>query len=223
MNFLSHYYFNRYEHNPSLTFGQLFPDLLKNADKQAQVFPEKHELALSLYPELDFIRAGWAMHIKIDKIFHNLPFFHHHTHALRLKLAPVVENTPIRAFFLAHIGLELLLDHLILVDEKVNEKQLYAELAAVPQSHMILFLEECQYAEIQKFLNFFEQFQQHRYLGMYRNLSQVTQGLLNICRRIWKITITDELREQLTEQLAAYLKILRPVYKSVFEEIEAQL
>lgn len=206
-----------------MTFGQLFPDLVKNADKQAQVFPEKHEAALSQHPELDSIRMGWDMHVKIDKIFHNLPFFHHHTHELRLKLTPIVENTPIRAFFLAHIGLELLLDHLILVEGTVDDQQLYAELAEVPQSHMILFLEACQYSSISTFLKFFEYFQQHRYLGMYSDISQVTQGLLNICKRVWKITNTEELREQLTEQLEAYLEILRPVYKSVFEEIEAQL
>lgn len=219
MNFLSHYYFHRYSHDPELVLGCVLPDFLKNADKTVRLQPEQHELKFLNNPRLESLYAGWTHHVETDRVFHNLPFFYEHTHGLRLILAPVVEDTPIRASFLSHIALELLLDHLLLEDGTVDDTHFYRELKAVDRMATQRFLYLCGMEDSSSFFYFLDQFIAENYLSSYRDLTQVSFALLQICRRIWNISPDAVLKERLAGKLAGYKKIIRPEYMSVFEAI----
>ena len=221
MNFLSHYYFNRFERNPELALGCVLPDLLKNADKTQRLQPERWEVEFLPHPKLKNLYSGWRHHVETDRIFHNLPFFYEHTHGLRLLLGPVVEGTPIRASFLSHIALELLLDHLLLMENAADEGHFYKDLENVDRDAVHRFLLVCGMEDTSVFFTFFDRFLADRYIGYYRELSEVTRALLNICRRVWDTRLGEEKRDLLTEQLKVYSGVLKGNFRQVFDEIDS--
>lgn len=221
MNFLSHYYFNRYEHDPELALGCVLPDLLKNADKDLRIRPEEHELGFLGNPRLQSMYTGWQHHMETDRVFHNLPFFYEHTHQLRLTLAPLLEDTPIRASFLSHIALELLLDHLLLADRVLDEEQFYRYLETADRPTADKFLRICGVGDTQFFFKFLDAFNRARYIARYREVEQVVHALLNICRRLWDFSLPEDGKRSLTIALQAYVRDqLSGLYMKVFDEID---
>lgn len=221
MNFLSHYYFHRYRHDPELVMGCVLPDFLKNTDKTIRLQPELYELQFLNNPRLESLFEGWNHHIETDRIFHNLPFFYTHTQNLRILLAPVVEESPIRASFLSHISLELLLDHLLLVEGLADEKHFYAELEAVDRQMVDKFLKICGMENTTPFFDFLDRFIQHHYLSSYRDMKQVAFALIQISRRVWQLQSDDDLQAGIAKALTTYLATLQPVFREVFDEIES--
>lgn len=74
MNFLSHYYFDRDINNCYHILGIVLPDLLKNADKNIILHPEKLH-----HPDknINSIIAGWNKHLAstvISTLLIFLPF-----------------------------------------------------------------------------------------------------------------------------------------------------
>lgn len=221
MNFLSHYYFHRYRHDPELVMGCVLPDFLKNTDKTIRLQPELYELQFLNNPRLESLFEGWNHHIETDRIFHNLPFFYTHTQNLRILLAPVVEESPIRASFLSHISLELLLDHLLLVEGLADEKHFYAELEAVDRQMVDKFLKICGMENTTPFFDFLDRFIQHHYLSSYRDMKQVAFALIQISRRVWQLQSDDALQAGIAKALTTYLATLQPGFREVFDEIES--
>jgi|SRR5690606_5345461 len=220
MNFLSHYYFNRYSRDPELVAGCVLPDLLRNADKSARIRPEQHELSFLHHPRLQQLYAGWQQHIETDRRFHDLPFFYEYTHRLRLVLGPILEGTPIRASFLSHIALELLLDHRLLVDQVLDEEHFYQCLEAADRPTVDRFLHLCGLSETLFFFEFFDAFNRARYVGRYRDVEQVGHALLNICRRLWDFQLPEAHRLRMVEALETQAHGLAGEYMKVFDEIE---
>jgi len=70
MNFLSHFYFERFATNPERIVGGLLPDLLKNADKSFMLKPRQYEDELLNNPLLEQMYIGWNRHIEVDRLFH---------------------------------------------------------------------------------------------------------------------------------------------------------
>lgn len=220
MNFLSHYYFNRYSRDPELVLGCVLPDLLKNADKDIRIRPEAFELSFLNNPRLQSIYKGWQQHMETDRLFHNLPFFYEHTHRLRLALAPLVDETPIRASFLSHIGLELLLDHCLLVDGGVDEEPFYVFLEAADRDTVDRFLRICGLEDTDFFFRFFDAFNRARYIERYKAIEQIMHALLNICRRLWDFQLTTDRKAALIDTLEVYADQLFGEYMQVFEQID---
>ena len=108
MNFLSHFYFDRNNRDPNFVMGSILPDLVKNTRKDWNFHPQK-DANLYSSPELASLLKGWKRHLEIDKHFHSSAFFSAHTLAIRTAIGPVLENSPIRPSFIAHIALELML------------------------------------------------------------------------------------------------------------------
>jgi acyl carrier protein phosphodiesterase len=220
MNFLSHFYFERHQPSPERVLGVLLPDLLKNADKQINLHPGRLPVESFHHPKINLIWEGWMRHVFADKVFHNLPFFFEHTHALKLKLQPLLIDTPIRPSFLSHIGLELLLDHLLLSEQDVQAEALYDALEKVDQTALDRFLRLCGIKNTQFFFDYMKNFMRHRYVSSYRDLDQVAYALIQICKRLWKFDPDQIEMEKLTIVLEQYAETLRPHYRLVFREME---
>lgn len=218
MNFLSHFYFERKVNDSHRTLGAVLPDLLRNMDRDIHIFPEKNKKKYIYDKKLAQILKGWSRHIAIDKFFHNNIFFLEKTQELKAYLSPVVNNTPIRASFLSHITLELLLDRLLLKNNWLHENDFYQQLADVDKQSLQIFLELSGIEDPTYFIAYFNSFTADRYLGSYRNMAKLTYALDQICKRFWPSGLSDEKKAQLTEALTSYEEELAQNFKVIFNE-----
>jgi len=223
MNFLSHYYFDSTNTNAYQVVGSLLPDLVKNATKNHNIYPEKLDQNLFNNQNHSYILQGWKKHLLVDKFFHSSDFFTHHQHQLKLQLTPILLSSPIKPFFLAHIGLELLLDSLLIAENKIDVEQLYLQLNQVDEFELISFLEIAQLKDNDTFLNFYHFFKNEKYLETYAHTDKISYALKRICMRIWETPMNHNQEIQLTQILNAYKIKLSQDFIFIFETIAAKL
>ncbi|MCJ8209287.1 hypothetical protein MUY27_06175 [Mucilaginibacter sp. RS28] len=220
MNFLSHYYFDRKTSDCYHVLGTVLPDLLKNADKHTSLHPEK-----LIHPDknINSLIGGWKKHLEVDRHFHSSTFFKYHSHQLKLNLLPALEGSPVKPFFLGHVGIELILDNLLLTNNLVNAGDFYDQLNDCNEEVIYRFLSFAGMRNPEIFLSFFDGFKRSRYLFSYAESSQVAYALKRICMRVWQSPFTPEQEEQLTQLVAAYRLEVQPVFMEIFDLIQAAL
>ena len=223
MNFLSHFYFDRFNSNANVVMGVVLPDLVKNASKEANLYPQKNEFLFFGNPDEEALLAGWKRHLAVDLLFHSSEFFLEKTTELKHLIIPVVENTAVRPSFLAHIGLELLLDHLLIEHNLVQVNQFYDNLSDVKKESLSDFLEHCKLKNPDVFFKFLEQFISSKYLLSYQKLENISYALNRICMRLWPQTLNEHQLNQLTYQLAVFKGILEKDFITIFQYIETRL
>jgi len=223
MNFLSHFYFDRSNTNPNVVLGVVLPDLIKNASKESNLYPQKNEFLFSGNPDEEALLEGWKKHLAVDLFFHSSPFFLEKTTELKHLIIPVVENTFVRPSFLAHIGLELLLDHLLIEHNLIQVHQFYDNLNAVNKESLDDFLKHCKLKEPVVFYKFLEQFISSKYLLSYQKLENISYALNRICMRLWPKTLNEEQVSQLTFQLSIFKTVLEKDFITIFEYIDDKL
>ena len=220
MNFLSHFYFERYATQPERVLGSLLPDLLKNVDKSYIFHPQKQEEQFFLHPQAQAISEGWYRHVEVDKLFHSSEFFLEHNHVLRKQLEPVLEGLPIRASFMAHIAIELLLDHLLIQHELVNVSRLYEHLEHVNLSTLRFYLKTLGVADVEGFMDFYDKFLSWRYIFEYKEVEKISNPLFNISKRIWTFETQPSQHEALTEVLINYRDNQLTNFKEIYMYIQ---
>jgi hypothetical protein len=223
MNFLSHFYFERFATNPERIVGGLLPDLLKNADKTFVLKPRQYEDELLDNPLLEQLYIGWNRHIEVDRLFHNSTYFFHHTHQLKLQIQSSLQGLPIRPSFMAHIALELLLDHILTQQKAVSIDKFYAAMSQVNEDAVRKFLKINQLSDIPKFDKFYHQFIDWKYIYDYAHIEKIAGALFNICKRLWQFEVQEHQRELLTEQLISYLQHHMADYQEIYQYIHYKL
>ena len=223
MNFLSHYYFDRNTSDPNQVLGSVLPDLVKNANKLWNLHPEKKKEEFSQSYHLTSILCGWRRHIFVDNYFHNSDFFKEHTRKIRTAIAPILEDSPVRSFFMAHIALEVMLDSLLLTFELVNADDFYGHLNQSHRPSITRFLEINELEDTPRFLHFFDKFIEANYLNSYRETQNVMFALNRVCMRIWENPLNDIQKLQLTDILIDYLKHLELSFMNIFDDIDLRL
>ncbi|PUV21331.1 MULTISPECIES: ACP phosphodiesterase [Sphingobacterium] len=223
MNFLSHFYFERFATNPERIVGGLLPDLLKNADKTFVLKPRQYENELLDNPLLEQLYIGWNRHIEVDRLFHNSTYFFHHTHQLKLQIQSSLQGLPIRPSFMAHIALELLLDHILTQQRAVSIDKLYGAMSQVNEDAVRKFLKINQLSDIPKFDRFYHQFIEWKYLYDYAHMEKIAGALFNICKRLWQFEVQENQRQLLTEQLVSYLHHHMGDYQEIYQYIHYEL
>jgi hypothetical protein len=222
MNYLSHFYFDRYNDDPYFVLGTVMPDLLKDADKSAQIRPEK--TLIQEMPVIEAMIAGWKRHLKVDIHFHSSDFFRHHSHQLKLHLSPIIEDSPVKPFFLGHIALELLIDGLLIHQNEVEADQLYLRLEQIDNSEIERFLNLHDIADAQVFLRFYDGFKKSRYLSSYAKITGIVYALQQICKRVWLNPFDEYQVKAMEETLSSYQhEYLADSFMEIFDEIENQL
>ena len=220
MNFLSHYYFDRDVTNCYHILGTVMPDLLKNADKNVIIRPEKITYHGA---EMRSIAEGWHKHIEVDRYFHSSDFFLHHSHQLKKVLIPVIEGSRVKPFFLGHIALELLLDNLLLTTGIVSVSGFYDHLAGCDLSIVEEFLNIAGLTDTDRFFRFFGGFKRDEYLHTYAETHQIAYALKRICMRVWTDPFTAEQENGMNWVLTTYRETQLADFRSVFDEIENKL
>ena len=223
MNFLSHFYFERNNPDENMVLGVVLPDFIKNAQKDVNLYPLKTKQLFEPDPAQVSILKGWEKHIAVDQIFHSSEFFQQHTSELKQLILPACENSPVKPFFLAHIGLELILDHLLVSDNLVSINVFYQQLSLANKVSLDNFLHTSSLENTTIFFNFLNNFISGRYLFSYQKMENITYALNRICMRLWNNPFTEMQLAALTLQLEVFKKDIKNNYLSVFDDIEKTL
>lgn len=223
MNFLSHFYFELGNTSEHTVMGVVLPDLIKNADKGWNLNPQKDEYLYRDVPDYNALLTGWKRHLEVDRLFHSSDFFREQTAALKQYILPVVETGPVKAFFLAHIGLELLLDHLLLTKNVIDATSFYSLLQKSRTDSLAGFLRLARLPDYTRFNSFLDEFISSRYLFSYGEMKNITYSLDRICMRLWNDPFTPVQLEVLNDGLTQFKKHLEPYFLSIFDEIGSEL
>jgi acyl carrier protein phosphodiesterase len=223
MNFLSHYYFERKELDNHLVIGIVLPDFIKNAHKDWNLNPQKEGHLFVDDPEESSILRGWNRHLEVDRLFHCSEFFTSQTAILKQFIMPAMDSGPVKPFFLAHIGLELVLDHLLTVHGLVNINRFYEQLQSANSEALQSFLMKAGILDLDHFLKFLNSFISSRYLLSYQKIENITYALNRICMRLWHDPFTDAQLQLLTAGLITYKATIEKDYLDIFREIEGSL
>jgi acyl carrier protein phosphodiesterase len=223
MNFLSHYYFEKATDNEHMVMGVVLPDLVKNASKDWNLYPQKNDMLFLGDNDLAALLAGWKKHLEVDRLFHSSLFFASQTSVLRQMIVPVLQSGPVKPFFLAHIGLELLIDHLLVVHQEIDIASFYEQLSRANSPSLRLFLDKAGLEDPDRFFKFLDGFISSRYLLSYQKIENITYALNRICMRIWPNPFTEAQLEHLTEQFTLFSTVLNRDYLTIFKEIEMGL
>jgi acyl carrier protein phosphodiesterase len=223
MNFLSHYYFDKNNENSYEILGSLLPDLIKNADKSWNIHPEKKEINFYDKGQHQQIIKGWKKHLLIDKIFHNTDFFFQHQHQIKLEIKKNLDNNIIKPFFVGHISLELILDHLLITKNEIDVNKLYFHLEKVDLDEIADFLKLSGIENTEKFYKFFDNFRRQKYLHNYEQPENITYAIKGICNRIWENPFIISEEVALTNIIINYIGLIESDFKSIFKEIDNQL
>lgn len=222
MNFLSHYYFD--QHSDAYTvLGTVLPDLTKNAQKEWKLHPQKHPEYFSHDMALQAILHGWNRHLRVDQHFHASSFFQEHSHQLGKLVRQPLIGTTIKPYFLGHIGIELLLDSLLLSHNKVDVFAFYNKLSECSHEKIDQFLSLSGLPERTPFFTFFERFLHSQYLHSYHQTENIAYALNRICMRIWPEGLEQPKQAALSQIIHEYQAELAPVYLQIFDEISPVL
>ncbi len=223
MNFLSHYYFDKLTQDANVVMGTVLPDLIKNASKEANLYPQKNEFLFKGNPDEENLLKGWKRHLAVDLHFHSSLFFLEKTAVLKELIKPIVVDTLVRPSFLAHIGLELLLDHLLIEHNLIQVNGFYDKLIAVNRNSLADFLEHCGLKNQAVFEKFLESFISSKYLLSYQKLDNISYALNRICMRLWPETLNEFQLQELTFQLGIFKPLLEEDFMNIFDDIENKL
>jgi acyl carrier protein phosphodiesterase len=223
MNFLSHFYFERENQDSNMVLGTVLPDLVKNAHKDWNFYPQKAEELFIIDQQHHALLKGWKRHLEVDQLFHSSLFFQEEMARLKQLIIPILTGSPVRPSFLAHIGVELMLDHLLVTNAKININNFYDHLNNIDDVGLHDFLGKCGCTDPDLFFKFFNSFRSSKYLFSYQKVENISYALQRICMRLWAHPFNENSLKLLEEQLEIYKALLAKNYLHIFEEIENRL
>ena len=179
MNFFAHYYFH---HKPTNTWhnaGLLFPDLLRIFTKDQRI-SEKSNIDFG-YQQNNYenLIGGIQNHFRGDDIFHNWDWFK----AINHELAVTIRESKLgikRDWFLAHIFIELAIDHVLVSENETLVKKLYVDLMACDKSGWEFFFNKNNFEEFEIWHLGFERFVKNQYIFNYKDTANVIYALNRI-------------------------------------------
>jgi len=203
--------------------GMVLPDLIKNANKDWNLNPQKDEYLFRDVPHYNALLTGWKRHLELDKLFHSSLFFKEQTAILKQLILPVLQSGPVKPFFLAHIGLELVLDHLLLTRSVTSTARFYDQLQRANTDSLAGFLRLAGLPDQPRFDQFLNGFISSRYLFSYEQMENITYALNRICMRLWKDPFTQEQLALLTLKLEEFKQLLEKDFISIFDQLDKEI
>ena len=132
MNYLGHFVFNHeicgVERLPYLIMGVALPDLWSRYSRSLRIRWNRVRGFEPRNSSEQTLKAGLLNHIEADRWFHGIPSFLKWNANLRGQLSSPDVSTAV-ADFLAHVALELVLDHRLVCDEPARGEDFYDLLA----------------------------------------------------------------------------------------------
>lgn len=125
MNYLGHYVYNhaicRLDRQPDFVLGVALPDLWPRFSRKRRIRWQAVREANVCDPQARQLREGLLNHVAVDRRFHALPSFVRWQRELKERVADRMPHS-VLLHFVAHLALELELDHrVICADPQVGE------------------------------------------------------------------------------------------------------
>ncbi len=221
MNFLSHFYFEAYNPDSYYVLGVALPDLVKNHNRRWNLHPKKHEAEILRNEKLQSIYEGWKKHLWVDDLFHSSEFFLSESHAISNNIRSLpLENKHLKPFMVGHIGLELILDTLLIRNNKLDPAQFYTHLGNCNILDIEEFIRINGIEQAHEFGAFYDRFKQIQYLLSYKNNESIVYALNRIQFRLSGEFLSEQDTRILQTAIAQCMDSLELNYLSIFEEIE---
>lgn len=173
MNYLTHFYFNaRQPLYASATsefhFGVALPDILSVYDRTLRFHPFR------IHTNPSELWRGILNHIQMDAFFHRSDFFKNSYEDIRTILNKTIPpEMNIRPFFLAHILVEVLLDHYLLRETPDLSHRFYSFLDRINTKEIIRILEKFFARRLDGLEELINKFLVTRFLESYINLDNL--------------------------------------------------
>ncbi len=224
MNYLSHYYFDQKNPDPYYILGIALPDLTKNHHRRWNMHPHKYLAEYENKPIFQSIYKGWERHLVVDHFFHESPFFREKSNMIteRMRTIPF-ENNKVKPFMIGHIGLELMLDTLLIKNKKIDGTKFYEQLEKCDINEIVKFLEINGIENPASFTTFFERFSTIQYLLSYQSNESIVYALNRIQFQLNQQFFTENDVRLLHHHIADLMDIVENDYLFIFEDIEAHL
>lgn len=226
MNFVSHYYLDR-EHTSSMfLLGISTPDLLSDFRKGIRL----RQVHLPLIMESDASEGqiqfynGVLRHFEVDRLFHSSDFFQSETRYISSQLRNIFNKREIeRIFFVSHILLELMMDRILIMNDKNILDDYYATYTPSNIQKTIRLSEWISRRPLPGYYSYLIRFSQKKFLYQYRQLAFIVR----VMRQIFTKVRLEKTAFLYDSRLFRFLESYQPYLKSKIPycmcEIERQL
>ncbi len=221
MNFLAHHKtLHRYD-DPTYCLGKVLPDLLRGYNADWRVTTAD----LALLPESAPLTQGIGVHLHTDKYFHNSSYFTSVVQQNAALFRQVEWPSQFRhGWFFAHVVSEMLLDRVILRQEKWLADDFYIQLSAVNKATLqALFRYKGWNTAMNGFWDYLQRFVQSRYLFTYEDDSHLLYALNRVGNRVGLSLFGEPHRTALVHMLPKMEQIVATGHSAIFETIENEL
>lgn len=205
MNFLSHYYFDSVPGNPYFNLGLIFPDILRNFVRGSKL---NLTIEISDAPEQMNLLKGCIQHVQSDKVFHAWQGFHDAVDFVTQSIR-ASEHDIEKDWFIAHILVELAMDHYLIKKHETLATKLYTDFEMVDTVQMHSFLQRHDFSNFDLFQNGFDRFMNVRYLESYTEEDNIVYALGRICTKM-KLQPFSEVQKQLLKTIVQALTLKMP-------------
>lgn len=212
MNFLSHYYFDHIPGDAYFNLGLIFPDIVRNFVPGTRL---NYTLEIPDQTNEQQLLKGCIQHVQSDKVFHAWEGFH----AAMEVVTNDVRQSPYdfkRDWFIAHILVELTMDHYLILQDSNLANKLYTDFEKVDTNVLTSFLARHKFSKFDQFLKGFDRFMNHRYLNSYGESDNIVYALGKICNKMRLEPFSDkqkgllkELVSKLNQQMPQYVRELQ--------------
>lgn len=218
MNFFAHYHFYHKPNNIWHNAGLLFPDLLRIFTKSQRISEKTIIIPHPENPNYVNLVDGIQNHFKADDIFHNWNWFKEKNHELALVMRESKLDIK-RDWFLAHIFIELAIDHVLVTENESKVNDLYADLGSCNKQEWEFFFTKNNIDDFEIWFEGFNRFIKHRYIFTYKDTDNVIYAL----NRIYQSTGIGEFDNNQKEFLLVLLNTFVPEVKLKISELQKLL
>lgn len=224
MNYLSHFFFDASNSNSAYILGIALPDLVKNHNRRWNLHPHKHEDLWKNSEVLSSINFGWQRHLAVDDLFHSSDYFMKYSRKISEDIRNLkLDNVHLKPFMVGHIGLELILDTLLIKNKIVDAQVFYNHLEACQVDDIEQFIQLNGIANAAEFRTFYQRFKDVQYLLSYKSNESIVYALNRIQYRLSGSFLNEKDTIILQDAIAECMNYIELDYLTVFEEIEWRL
>lgn len=224
MNYLSHYYFDQQNTDPYYILGIALPDLSKTHNRRWNIHPHKFTEEYAKSPVFTSIQKGWERHLVVDHFFHESSFFKEKTTLITERIRSLsLDNKKVKPFMLGHIGLEIMLDTLLLKNNNIDGLKFYEHLKSCKMPDIIDFLSISDIPEAHTFEASYNRFTEVQYLLSYQSNESIVYALNRIQYRLTQEFFSENDVRLMHHHIAELMEIVEKDYLSIFDDIHAHL
>lgn len=199
MNYLSHGR-DYLADDPWIVAGTSLPDWLGAADRRCRVVSERAEALRSTAGPLGALARGVLVHLADDRWFHSNPCFDEVTGEITRRIrAAYPEHRRLRASFIAHILLEMLLDASLDRRGRVTFDAYYAALEHIAPEELQRCAAELTNRPSEALSMGLRFFQRARFLYGYRDDDALLRRLQGTLTRVRQPALPETFRELLPD------------------------